>query len=199
MWCSKTSLKATFPALYSIASAKDAPLATNMDYSSGTLQWNIIFVRLIHDWEVLASFYSLLYSLRVRRGGEDKLWWTPSRKGIFDVRSFYKIIEYKDKPSFPWKSTWRTKAPSKVAFFVWSTSLGKILILDNLRKRQLIVVNRCCLCILDGESVDHLLLHCEVASAIWNAIVSHLGLSWAMPSSVVDLMACWWSRAGNKR
>jgi hypothetical protein len=75
VWCGKTSLKATFPALYSIASAKDAPLATNMDYSSGTLQWNIIFVHLIHDWEVdtLASFYSLLYSLRVRRGGEDKL------------------------------------------------------------------------------------------------------------------------------
>ena len=86
----------------------------------------------------------------------DKLWWILSHKGIFDVRSFYKILAYKDNSSFPRKSIWRTKAPLKVAFFAWSAALGKILTMDNLRKRQLIVVNWCCLCKLNGESVDHL-------------------------------------------
>jgi len=33
-----------------------------------------------------------LYSLRVRREGEDKLWWAPSHKGKFDVRSFYRVF-----------------------------------------------------------------------------------------------------------
>jgi hypothetical protein len=28
------------------------------------------------------------------------------------------------------------------------------------------VVNRCCFCKLNGESVDHLILHCEVASVV---------------------------------
>ena len=75
--------KAAFPVLYNIASMKDAPMATNMDYSSGTLQWNINFVCLVHDWEVdiLASFYSLLYSFRERTGEEDKLWWSRLTKG----------------------------------------------------------------------------------------------------------------------
>lgn len=45
----------------------------------------------------------------------------------------------------------------------------------------------------DGEMVDHLLLHCEVARVLWNAIFSHFSLSWAMPLRVVDLFTCWWT------
>jgi hypothetical protein len=46
---------------------------------------------------------------------------------------------------------------------------------------------------MNGESVDHLLLHCEVARALWNAIFSCFSLSWVMPLRVVDLFACWWT------
>jgi hypothetical protein len=67
--------------------------------------------------DVLTSFYPLLYSHRVRREGEDKLWWVPSHKEKFDVRSFYRVIDCKDDVPFPWKSIWRTKVPLKVAFF----------------------------------------------------------------------------------
>jgi hypothetical protein len=41
--------------------------------------------------------------------------------------------------------------------------------------------------------VDHLLLYCEVARALWNAIFSRFSLSWVMPLWVVDLFACWWT------
>jgi hypothetical protein len=43
----------------------------------------------------------------------------------------------------------------------------------------------------NGEYVDHLLLHCEVACVLWNAIFSRFSLSWVMPRRVVDLFACW--------
>jgi hypothetical protein len=43
---------------------------------------------------------------------------------------------------FPWKSVWWTKFPSRVAFFVWSTALGKILTMDNLQKQHVIEVDR---------------------------------------------------------
>jgi hypothetical protein len=59
-----------------------------------------------------------------------------------------------------------------VAFFAGTAARGKILTIDNLRRRGMIVVNRCWLCELDGESVDHLLLHCGVRNALWNAILS---------------------------
>ena len=82
-----------------------------------------------------------------RRRGGDKLWWILSRRGIFYVRSFYKILVHKDNPSFPWKSIWQTKAPLKVALLAWSAALENILTLDNLRKRHLIMVNRCAVCV----------------------------------------------------
>lgn len=135
-------------------------------------QWDVRFIRAAHDWEVddLATFFALLYSVRIERDAEDKLWWSPSRKEKFDVSSFYKTLVYKESVCFPWKSIWRTKAPSKVAFFAWTAALGKILTLDNLRKRQIIVINRCCMCKKNEESVDHLLFHCEVAGELWNAV-----------------------------
>jgi hypothetical protein len=62
--------------------------------------------------------------------------------------------------------------------------------MDNIRKRHVIVIDRCCMCKRNVEFVDHLLLHCEVACALWNAFFSHFGLSCVMPSSVVELFAC---------
>jgi hypothetical protein len=78
-----------------------------------------------------------------------------------------------------------------MAFFAWTIALGKILTLDNLRKKQIVVINRCCLCMSDKESVDHLLLHCEVAHVLWHAIFSRFRLHWVMPCRVEDLNACW--------
>ena len=49
-----------------------------------------------------------------------------------------------------------------VVFFVWTTALGKILTLDNLRKRS-VVVEWCCMCKKNGKSIDHLLIHCKIA------------------------------------
>jgi hypothetical protein len=60
------------------------------------------------------------------------------------------------------------------------------------------MVNRCCLCKLNRESVDRLLLHCEVISALWNAIFSCFGLSWVMPNNVVDLFVYWWLRDNSR-
>jgi len=150
-----------------------------------------------YDWEVdvLTSFFTLLYSYSTRMDceGEDQLWWSPFNKGKFDVRSFYKALAWKEAVHFPWKSIWRTKVPLKVAFFAWAVALEKIPTLDNLRKRRVIVIGRCCMCKMNGKFVDHFLLHCEVARALWNAIFSRFSLSWVMPLRVINLLACWWT------
>jgi hypothetical protein len=78
-----------------------------------------------------------------------------------------------------------------VAFFASLAALGKILTLNNLRKRHVIVIDRCCMFKMNRESVDHLLLYCEVARALWNAIFSRFNLSLVIPLRVVDLFTCW--------
>jgi hypothetical protein len=194
VWCGESSLKDLFPGLFSIASFREASVADNVERSNGVVQWNIVFSHLIHDWEVetLASFYSCLYAYKLREVGEDKLWWIPLSKGVFEVRSFYQVLCSHGTTSFPWKDIWRTKAPPRVAFFVWTATRSKIPTIDNLHRRGMIVVNRCWLCESDGESVDHLLLHCKVANALWNIILSWFGLWWVMPGSVREALASWW-------
>jgi hypothetical protein len=106
VWCGELALREDLLVLYGFARDKNVCVAVHLDFSSGFLQWDVSFFRAAHDWEadVLASFYTLLYSHRERREGDDKLWWVPSYKGKFDARSFYKVLACKDVGSFPWKS-----------------------------------------------------------------------------------------------
>jgi hypothetical protein len=62
-----------------------------MQFSNENLQWNISLIRLVHDWKVdlVISFFDLLYSLRLRQGGGDRIYWIPSKTQTFKVRSFY--------------------------------------------------------------------------------------------------------------
>ena len=100
--------------------------------------------------------------------------------------------------SFPWKSIWKVKVPVKVSFFVWTAALGRILTVDNLRKRGLIVVDWCSMRKRGGESIDYLLLHCDVARALWSVLFSLLDMKWVMNGRVIDLLACWKGQRGNK-
>jgi hypothetical protein len=69
--------------------------------------------------------------------------------------------------------------------FAWSATLRKILTMDNLRKRHVIMVDWCCRCKRSGETIDDLLLHCEIARALWNTIFSRIGLACIIPRRVV--------------
>jgi hypothetical protein len=68
------ALKDVFPDLYRIACAKDASVATLLEHSSGSIQWNVSFARTAHDWDVgvFVSFFKVLYLVKVRQEGEDK-------------------------------------------------------------------------------------------------------------------------------
>jgi hypothetical protein len=114
------------------------------------------------------------------------------------VRSFFHVLSISGVSSFPWKSIWTVKVPPRVSFFVWTITLRKILTLDNLRKRGLIVVGWCCMCKKSEESMDHFLLHCEVARNLWSALFTLFDVTWVMPERVIDLLACWGGRVGTR-
>jgi hypothetical protein len=112
--------------LFSISCCKDAWVVDYMSFKNGNIHWNIFFTRL-----VVFVFFKLLYSQKVRQGVEDKSYWIPFKRKLFEVKTYYHVLSTSVSFPFPWKCIWKVKSPSKVMFFVWTAALGKILTLDN--------------------------------------------------------------------
>jgi hypothetical protein len=55
---------------------------------------------------------------------------------------------------------------------VWTTTLEKILMLDNLRKKNIAAVEWRCMSKKSREFIDHLLIHCEVARQLCSYILN---------------------------
>lgn len=94
----------------------------------------------------------------------------PSRSDLFIMHSPILLQLH-----FLWRAFGKIRLHREV-FFVWMTVLGKILTLDNLRKRHVIVMDWCCMCNKNGKTIDHHLLHCEMARALWVLIYRLFGL-----------------------
>jgi hypothetical protein len=181
-WCGGFPFKVLYPELFSISRDRDASVAALSSFRNGKLHWEISFSQNVEDWELefLSSFMDLIYSLTLDGNGMDKLCWNGMKHSGFTVQSYYRCLS----PSFTkflWKAVWKPKVPSQVACFIWTAVLGKIPIIDNLGKRNMVLVNRCCLCKACAESVDHLLLHCPLAMELWDLVLSLFGVSWVMP------------------
>ena len=55
------------------------------------------------------------------------------------------------------------------------------------------------MCRFKGELMDHLLLHCDVARALWMNMFQIFEVQWVMLSSVVSLPFCWRYQLGKQR
>lgn len=86
--------------------------------------------------------------------------------------------------------------PSKLAFFVWTPKLGKILTVDNLIKWN---VDWCCICERNGETEDHLLLPLLVAIKLWSFIFVPFGVRWVIHTSVLAVLQCWQSKPSSTK
>ena len=55
------------------------------------------------------------------------------------------------------------------------------------------------MCTSNGESVDHLFLHCPIAMDLWSMVLGKFGVTWVMPHTVLGLLGCWQGRFGRHR
>ncbi len=60
------------------------------------------------------------------------------------------------------------------------------------------VLDWCFICKRAGETLDHLLLHCEYASELWYLVFCLFGVYLVMPHTVLELLSCWRRRASQR-
>ena len=58
-----------------------------------------------------------IYGASLKGVGDEKMCWKPTRGKGFTVHSFYQVLTNNFDQSFPWKTVWKSKVSSRVAFF----------------------------------------------------------------------------------
>ena len=89
---------------------------------------------------------------------------------------------------------WCGLASLRVEVFCWLVVAGKVSTVDVLRRKGLTLENindRCSLCGREDETINHLFLHCDFAAFIWKHFLKVCGISWCLPSSLVDIVEGW--------
>ena len=127
----------------------------------------------------------------VRVDEEDRVRWVKSKDGVFSIKSLHRAMQPVSSALFPSKIIWMSCAQPKISFFAWEASWGRVLTLDHLQKSGWALANKCFLCQKCGESIDHLLLHCERTREMWTLLLSFFGVSWVFPRSVKETLIGW--------
>ena len=122
---------------------------------------------------------------------EDLVLWKGGGHGIFGVKDAYHVLVVPNACAFHIKCIWVGKVPTKAAFFAWEATWGKILTLDKLKKRGWQLPNRCFLCGCEEENVNHILLHCIVVRALWEIVLTLVGVQWVFLESVKEALLSW--------
>ena len=86
---------------------------------------------------------------------------------------------------------WNTWVPTKVGFFAWEAWWDKVLTLDQLKRRERALSNRCFLCREEEEMVDHLLVHCSKTRMLWDLFLAIVGVSLLFILSVREILLSW--------
>ncbi|RVW96040.1 hypothetical protein CK203_027752 [Vitis vinifera] len=124
------------PQLFNVASQRSATVGDMWDQNSGQGGWNLRLIRGFNDWE-LNMVDELLQILRSQRITleEDSALWKGGKNGKFGVKEAYGLMISPSVPMFPKKGIWVENVPSKLAFFAWEATWGRVLTLDRLQKR----------------------------------------------------------------
>ncbi|RVW66409.1 hypothetical protein CK203_066328 [Vitis vinifera] len=93
---------------------------------------------------------------------EDSVCWKGGRNGKFRVKEAYRLVTRPNDIVFPSRCIWVDSVPTKVAFYAWEATWGRVLTLDRLQKRGWQFPNCCFLCGCEEETVNHILIHCIV-------------------------------------
>ncbi|RVW16749.1 hypothetical protein CK203_076445 [Vitis vinifera] len=194
LWWGNQSLCSQFANLYRVISVKNLTVS-NVLGNSFPLAWNLNFRRNLTDSEIdlLQRLMSSLSSVCFSPSLADSRVWSLSSSGLLSVKSFFLALSKVSNPILflPAKFLWSSKAPSKVKALAWIVAHGKVNTNDKLQLRRpykSLYPQWCILCKGNGESIDHLFLHCPVTIGLWNKLFKLAGLVWVPPRSFEDML-----------
>lgn len=201
IWLGNSPLKIVFPRLFLLSSN---PYATVQDcglWIESRWEWHLSWGRPLRprDLDEWNDLQPLLDSVTLSTMDEDSYVWTPSKAGIFTVKSLSWELAKTSSAPLPhiadWGKLWKGLIPPRVEIFTWLAILGKINTKVKLASMGIISPDEtsCILCQESRENVDHLLLHCTFTKKIWWWWLELWNLQWVFPSTIGEAFDQWGS------
>ena len=117
---------------------------------------------------------------------DDSITWHFDKKGIFSVKSAYKVaVDNAERESshgqtstsrrngeatdFEWKKIWALPLPNKVLHFVWRMATYSLPLRMKLKNRGMDIDTRCPVCFRYDEDGCHCFLKCKKVKQLWHA------------------------------
>ena len=139
---------------------------------------------------MLAEWIDLFSSIKntVLIDNKDTVCWNYDPKGVYTVKSFNKIVNFRGIHPGDLLTIWNIEVPLRIHIFLWLMAKNKLLTRDNLQKRQTVDDATCLFC-SDPKSIEHLFFGCVVAIELWRVIFDISNKNTGMS---VDDMLAWW-------
>ncbi|XP_012845938.1 PREDICTED: uncharacterized protein LOC105965938 [Erythranthe guttata] len=122
---------------------------------------------------------------------EDRLIFTKSISGNFNVADYWELIRSKASPNPLAKKIWHPKIPYNIGAFFWKLSYGAIPVDLALRRRGCMTPSKCWCCAAPKqESLSHLFIQSDIARGVW----SNYARIWQKPyvyGSMKHLVQVW--------
>ena len=191
--CGNDALCDSFPSLYALAASKEVWVAKVWDSMGEEGGWNPRFSKPFNDWEVevVERFLLKIQGKGLISDLEDRVLWKKTKDGKFSVKSLYSALELRYAVPFLRSIIWSSCVPTKVGFFPREASWGKVLTLDQLKRREWSIPNTCFLCCAEEVSIDHILIHCIKAKVLWELLFALFGVMWVLHLSIRDTLLGW--------
>jgi hypothetical protein len=93
-----------------------------------------------------------------------------------------------------WSFIWLEPSLPKINDFYWVLVQGKLLTIENLKKRGIVGPCWCALCKSAAKSSQHIFFDCALSKQIWNQIYYLLVPHYNPPSTCNDMFICWKQR-----
>ncbi|RVW54237.1 putative ribonuclease H protein [Vitis vinifera] len=194
LWWGDQILKDQYPRLFRVVMDKNIPISSILG-SSRPFSWNFNFRRNLTDSEIedLERLMHSLDCMNLSTSASDARSWSLCSSGLFTVKSFFTALSQMpdSSPFFPTKFVWKSQVPFKVKAFIWLVAHKKVNTNDLLQLRRphkAISPDICKLCMEQGESADHLFLHCSVTLGLWHRLFQLAKMDWVPPKSISDMM-----------
>ncbi|XP_039048924.1 uncharacterized protein LOC120189810 [Hibiscus syriacus] len=188
-WSEMNSLKASFPRIFGLALKKSGNISEFGSWVNEVWEWKIELRRGLFEWEnaLWLNFMEVLNKAISSAPALDNLIWAGSADGRYSPKLFCLKEASAGKLEDPiWRAVWCKFVPPKVSGFVWKAVHQRLPVISELIKRGVPLSDNsfCSFCHRCPETINHIMIQCEVigvwANALW---------PWLIPS-IQDFVRC---------